>query len=517
MLLSVAASALGQVGITQSGQVLDSNYQIGGGGINRRSFNRSYRTDSQLYVTGQVTGLGSFRGNVGYVGADQLRLDLPSAGFSTFRRQSVGLSNVIAGGSYHSTAYYDRSTTVLDANRIAAGQNVPGTNVPRSDATAQAAQKLYASALQRYRPLVESSRGRAISASPASPMIDPSRIVGYEWQSGTFAPRAGSDALFGIAGTRNRLELARELYQAQVAEGRLDGMPDKRIDGRLDLSVSGKPEMPDGQTSDARKDEPGELPPARHTAEGLLPAANQDVFVDMLVQLRRKKTSPAEKPKADNGKIIELPAEDTVDKPAPPRVDSTDATLTDEVESGSLVNMQNDTVIVRSLAGRGNDLFNLTMRRAQHDLRAGKFYTAAGRYEQAMSLDPGNPLARIGYCLALFSAGESFSAARSLHAAMSTFPPMMETHVRLSEMLDAKTLSSRLGELDKRLSAPDGKNNVLLRMLAVFVTENSNRYRQAEAHAKVLKKIAGSDKLLAAYASYIITGFRPGVKPAPKK
>ena len=95
LIVSVTAA---QVVRTQSGQALDANYRIGGGGVN--SVSGGARINSQLYVTGQVTGLGGFRGSIGYYPANTMRLVLPSEAMETFQGQSVGLSQAMGGGSY---------------------------------------------------------------------------------------------------------------------------------------------------------------------------------------------------------------------------------------------------------------------------------------------------------------------------------------------------------------------------------------------------------------------------------
>ena len=66
-------------------------------------------------MTGQVTGLGRFRGNVGYLAPDELHMRMGTAALSDFRRASVGLSDVLLGVPYQAAPYYDRSSTALSA------------------------------------------------------------------------------------------------------------------------------------------------------------------------------------------------------------------------------------------------------------------------------------------------------------------------------------------------------------------------------------------------------------------
>ena len=86
----------------QQGDALDSSPLVGSGGRNTASTGGLLRDkgqgiDSQLYVTGRVTGLGAFRGGLPYTPKGAFRLTLPSASLSDFNRRSVGLEDVLKG------------------------------------------------------------------------------------------------------------------------------------------------------------------------------------------------------------------------------------------------------------------------------------------------------------------------------------------------------------------------------------------------------------------------------------
>jgi len=129
LILIVAGPAAAQVSRIQNGRALDSNYLIGARGYN--SIRRANRAlDGNLLVTGQVAGGYHFRGDVGYVGSDQFRGELPSAGLDNFIRGSAGLDRLTSGGSYGPGAYYSSQRTVLGASRISKGLNAPGSSMP---------------------------------------------------------------------------------------------------------------------------------------------------------------------------------------------------------------------------------------------------------------------------------------------------------------------------------------------------------------------------------------------------
>ncbi len=119
----MVSAAGGQVAQRNVGQALDANPQIGSGGFNTVTGGAD-GVNSQLFVTGQVTGLRSFRGNIGYFAPDQLQMNVPSAGLSDFNRRSAGVG-IIVGGGYVASPYYDRSATVFGVRGITGGYTAP--------------------------------------------------------------------------------------------------------------------------------------------------------------------------------------------------------------------------------------------------------------------------------------------------------------------------------------------------------------------------------------------------------
>ena len=213
-LILAIAEAGGQVAPTQTGRALDANYQIGSGGYNaiRRGLGG---INSQLYVTGQVSGLRSFRGSVGYFAANELRLDLPSAGLDDFRRQSASVRQALAGGTYLPAAYFRRTQTSFGLRGIAAGLTIPGSDVPiRSTVSASQVRSLYAGATARYESLVELPAARGALAVPlAQPAQGKIRLIERpSAKSIVLAPSRGA-SFFSVLRDEDRQTLARELYE----------------------------------------------------------------------------------------------------------------------------------------------------------------------------------------------------------------------------------------------------------------------------------------------------------------
>jgi len=569
----IAAAAAGLTGLAAQGQIrrveggraLDASFRVGSGGMNEPVGSR-LRIDSQLYVDGQVTGLGNFRGTVGYSPSNQLRLDVPSAGLSDFQRRSMGLSEVLGGAGAGTLRYYSPGTTVLGLEGIRSGLAVPGSNMPaQSVLTPSLARQLYVDALVNYRKITPQSPGRAITVAPPSPLAPlpggeaagekdpaetgpaaPDQSAGPDRRTRTdpFAPpvRPGTGALFGVLRAEDRRSLARELYQIGQAEGQgrvLAMRVDAAVRAAVDLAAD-RPKDPDAPDAGGKLSA-GEIPwgegvpAAGHTLTAdrpvalaragtdrkTVPKANQDVFLDLLVslrELREERKAAAETPAAGR---------DYLAGPAPVEVASLvkgpttrPAALPDAGAAeplGDIVErLGTEGIILHSLAGRQHDRFNFYMAMAERKLRAGKYEEAALNYEYAIISDLGNPLkrvalARAGLSLTLVVIGEPLRAAVNLRRAIEMFPPlMMETRIDLGGIMDTSALERQMIVLDKRLDAAVTRVEPQLAFLAVWVHYNANEMVEATRYARRLLAAAPEDKLYKAYATFVLTGRRPG-------
>ena len=487
--LALPATLCGQVGLSNPGQVLDSNYQIGSGGLNR-VVGGVGRVNSQLYITGQVTGLGQFHGDVGYFAPNQLNLDLPSAGLSTFRQQSVGVLQAVRSETFHTYAYYDTSRTVLSVRDTAAGLAVPGSNVPRISAVPPSmVRRLYTDALADYRPIITRKPGQALSAGPNVPGAP---VVGaVPTGAAATAPRItrpGATALFGVLRAEDREELARQLSATLIRDGRIDTVVDTWRDTRVQRP---------GETTETQAPET----PAEDPSGLRLPKPDQDVFLDVLLQLRDRRREE----------------KDTDARPPDPRVGEPGQSPTGKFPAprqGRLVGTGQDGIVLHSLAGQSHDTFNVYMQRAEEKLKSGKFYEAAGQYEMAMIVDPRNPLARMGKGLALLGAGESRTAGANLRRALDMFAPLMEMRVSIESLMGKDIVTSRLGWLDRRLQKPSGDQQLIV-FLMTFAQQNAGNVQAARKYAEMLKDKAKKDKVLEVYAEYILTGKTPAEQDQP--
>ena len=165
-----------------------------------------------------------------------------------------------------------------------------------------------------------------------------------------------------------------------------------------------------------------------------------------------------------------------------------------------------DRLVLRGLAGAGKGQFNLHMARAEAMLSEGKYYDAAGEFEVAAVLAPENPLPMLGSALARFAADEPLTAAFQLRTAFWRFLALMETQVDLDGMLGKKVVDLRLRLIEQRIAQQKDNPQAPLVFLAAFVRHSRGEKDKAAAHARMLKRLAGNDRIYRTFAEYVLTG-----------
>lgn len=485
----LASSAAGQTygdPRTQRGDALDANPGVGTSGRNQTSAS-GRAIDSQLYISGRVSGLGSFRGSRPYAPVGSLQLDLPGASVRSFRQQSVGLQDAASGYAHRASPYLDRAQTVLGLRGIQSGLTSPGTNVPwYSTLAPQVADELYSTAIQRYQPLMDrQTPGLLLWQGPATgpltaPVVRGQGLDAPDRFANTYRPGAG--AILGVPWQDDREQLLAELNavrrdrgaDAQVGPARQDEQDDPRIGTR----ITGQP---------AGADESSVPAVARHAS--LMPEPGQDAFHDLMMAIREHEMEEA------------VPAGDQAGRPG---------------RTGSLVTSSpSGSLVVTSLAGGDRDVFNRFMIDAQTLMLAGRYYDAGVKFGAAAMANPRNPFSQVGAALAMFAAGEPMSSAYRLRRAMEIFPPIMETQMAVAGMMDAAAFDQRLTELDTELTE-QGVDDQMLLLLATYMHASTGNADQAKTYAQRLET-AATDPLLAAYAKFILTGRRPDEQSAEQQ
>lgn len=503
------ASAQGQVVPSQDGRMLDANPGLGS--RYNAQVPQGLSVNSQLYVTGQVTGLSYFRGQTGYFAGDELQTNVPSSVLSNFNRQSVNLSQALGGQTYLTAPYYDRGQTVLGMNSILAGRAAPGSNVPISSVPSATSlgQQLYIDALAEYRMAQANRAGQTLMPELSRTLPQPRSTLGADGLGADSpamafipisqttllaAPSLQASDLFGISRGKEQENLARELYihahageiraqQELAAQGRkLDaGVPGASPLGQIDPGAEAKALDANQVSSQVTLGGPFQRPRGA-------PERNQDVFMDMLITVRRGQQDP-------NMPVVGAGGAGS------------------SVTAGLVEWQGGRTVLIRSLAGESKDRFNIQMGRAGQQLRANKFYDAAFTYETASLQDSRNPLARVGRGLSLLGAGETLSASYEIERAMRLYPPLAQTRLDLPSMIAESIIRKQLSSLDERIETAGPEARQRLEFLATYLYYNDKQFDKAKSYAQRLVKSIQNESLIRSYAENVLADFKP--KPAP--
>lgn len=489
----LAPTAMGQVVQTQSGRALDSNFRVGSGGYNARAAVPP-ALDSQRLITGQVTGLGAFRGRVGYVASDELRLTLPSARLGTFEKQSVGVDNAVSGPTYRPELYLNRSSTVLGSRGISEGLTAPGTSVPRASLPASlVGRKEITDALADFKKTGTRKVGEELDSTikplpiPVTYRNDPGDIREL---SGAMIGRKATVSPFDIRKPpEENLQLIEELRRHKDPEDADEQkeQESKRIGGRIDTRQQKTELTPPGQ-------EPEDSTVAVPSGLGQKPQEERgvDVFRDVVSVLQSQYLTGLTQEQQKQAQEAPLPSWQAM---------STESLAVEE--SGEME--------VRSFAGVSKDEFTLTLKAAESQLKKGKYYTAAALFSKARVLNPGNSLVNLGISEAYFLAGEPVTAAQSLLDGMRSFPALMVIRLHMGD-IPQDHLQAELKSLYGRIESDEEKQDVRLLFLSAYVFHSMGDKAKAQFSARKLLKAAGEDEIYRMYALYILTGKRPSAQ-----
>lgn len=511
--LFVSVPAGGQVVPVQSGRLLDASHQVGSGGYNSSTSNTNSAVNSQLYVTGQVTGLSGFHGHVPYSATNVFQGNAPSASLSSFTGRSVGLQDAVGSNTYRANSFFDPTRATANALQPTASLASPGStqamqmNTPNS----MYATKMYMDAVAAYGPIMTSEYGTGSALAPGKfTAPDGSALSGKATAEDAVATvsRPGAAALFGVVNARERLNLAGELYEMELADDRLQirSTPGGESEpGEVrSANTTGRPGAINREKEDESRSSPLGTPRMKN---------NMDVFTDVLVRMQEQRTG-SERPGAtrntpENTGVKARPIYEAGEKPKNIFGDEMPA------EPRKIVEVRDRNIVMHGLAGTSSNDFNVHMTRAEKKLRAGKFYDAAGDYEIAIAISPRNPLPHVGLAMALTGAGEPLSAGVYLRRAMELFPPIMETRIDIGAMMDKELIARRLATLKKRLDDKTQHVEPLLLFLEVFMARNAGDDAIVRRYVPRLQESAGTDRILGAYADFLATGKKPQVSSRP--
>ncbi|MCE5280029.1 MAG: hypothetical protein ABFD92_18155 [Planctomycetaceae bacterium] len=470
----LAAGAPGQTVPLQSGRLLDKNIQVGSGGINAPTGGQG-GVNNQLYVSGALQGYTSQIANGQLLDRNT---QLGSTGYNTVAGGVGGVNTELLANRAQSGTLAFRGEVPYQALR---GIQTSGAGLagPTGLSGLLRSSEPYAAQLNevfsQYSSLVSPQTGSApVPGAASAPELAKLFTSGA---SGDLA--AMSQRLFGPAPVVEGQPLDNQLGQMRLS-GRVDSQVYSRVDSQIDHRLDAQaPAVPLPQQPAAPTGDTGE----------------QSLMIDILKLLATQRETEGDSAQ----RVPPAPA-----APAPAAA----AGAARRTTLGPIA-MIDGEVVVRDLGGRGKTLFDKYMLQGRELLKQGKYYTAAGAYENAAILQSADPMPYVGWGLALLGAGEHLSAAERLRMAVAVFPPLMKTRIDVASMMDSKLLDRRLTEISQRVVASK-QNEGMLAFAAAFLEYNLRRDTDARYFAGRLRADAGDDPVFRGYASFVL-----GEKTAP--
>lgn len=522
------------------GHALDANNQVGSRGYNTAvssQYSFDYGQRANEIITGNVTGLGGFRGNSPILANNAFRAELPSAGLAQFRASSFGLPDLANGRTnYGIGSYYDPQAIIPDASSINRGLNVPGTNylgspyrrppLPQerelqrqlmipdpTDRRIQNNQPFDPG--MRLKPTPAAASLSALSASPYYPAASPYAAAA---DSSIFGmPPLSPAPLTPATPNRNDAMGLRATPGSALDANRnpLDGRP--MANSPLEpVSVSPRGRRPgdfsapysDPAIRDANPLEGPNVPSGPIGPDGrpltpsfvTKPITGGDRYLDLVAAVqaaqesgidnigyiaRRKGTASSEK--QPDSKEESKPAMPGM-KPdaAQPKVEPArdpDARSTAAAIRWARAQIDNP---ITTFTGQSETRLNEMMGAAEASLRKGRYYDAGRQYDLAAAMEPENPLPYLGRGHALAAAGDYMSAVLSLENGIERFPQIAAFKLDLPSIVGRHdAFDIRRADLEKRLEKSDDyRLRFLLGYLELYSGFEERGLRNLEAAAK---------------------------------
>lgn len=498
---ATAQDALGAGDALGKGDRLDGNSRVGAGGSNGRPqykqpTNSDFR-DRNYIVTDSVAGGRGFRGDVGYMASGDFTGRLGSDDSKSFRSGSA-LSDLI----------YISSPQRLDAFNIAQGTGV--FEFRRDFSTLPEINNVYqAKSIDDAKIRLDRSNVAMFTGSLYSTAVAPNDVGIMRDQDGDF--RVLSSPLEGISIRRmqnrilegvslydraainesvtldrssmldyrpemfnsifdgsmdsgnidaDELEIPKERIQSQVTGAGVEGSSYDRIVERVLENYADRKDI--RYDPSTRRNMAGEVSrdlgrleamisgvsigePARYNERVL---RNTDDRYDGLPGSRPRETfemeEPEEKEEAENTMLpIEMEPEEVIPESLP------------EEKSGLSVSEMAEILKHRTeitqLSNLDKTRLSRTIKEAEKALSEGRFFKAERKFEQALAINPGNPLIEIARGNAQIGAGLYLSASLTLRRAFIEHPEVIDARFRAGLLPNRTRLEFAIVAIEQRI------------------------------------------------------------------
>jgi hypothetical protein len=537
IVLAVALVVLTSEGVVRGqyqlgdGTGLDNNLQQGSGGVNSPKVRNTAGVYADAVITGNVTGLGAFRGEIDYGAPSEFRGQLSTDDNFSFYRQSYGsaapLRSRVLGrsniyGDVGRSPYGGGDSVMIRSGAGATLGGITGrgtdyssvASVTRSDGGLISNYQSYTRSPRQFnrQTAYYSEQRLAVSRDEAGRMLEvtSSPLMGLNVRPIT--PSKSTTMGDSYATPADGVTDARLTGQLDVTEPLTDDRGRPISETQLIAQTVSLGERLGSQVlatqylDQARPTESAEqLASVSKSLDVLLLGdrsvePGQDVYMDLLGQIKRDALSDRANAAATQPEQGAEPGEAEPTEPTEPsEAENTRPTAPAVAERNAIIEaamakLNYDLEPLGTLAGSSRTLFNDAMREAESHMRKGRFFDAETAYDRALRLKPGYPTAMVGRAHAQIGAGVFASAARSLRAVYSNHPEMIAARYVQPLLPD----DERLEWAVTRLEAQQEKNRASTGapMLLAYIAYQQKDARALGAALFEMQKRDMSDPLL---------------------
>lgn len=544
------------IGVAQyqlgDGRGLDNNLQRGSGGVNAPKLRNTQGLYSDAVVTGNVTGLARFRGDISYPASSEFRGQLGSDDLFDFNRRAYqptdGVRRLYGGLPSNNALRPDLASGTGSQILLRSGAGAttggvtgqyqpygPDVDVRRNDLGAIQQFRIEQQRLNRPRlgygeaasysrhvlavqqdqagrrlqvetsPLrglvmarygfegeAQPADGTEADADPTQRADGAQRLGGTQAIAGRPAPGAEGDAETLTRAQQRREQLRRST--AQYLEPRRLALAD-----RLGAGLVGGQRLEPGATGEVPLDRAVDrvltLRPEGQgeagQARGDEAEAPTDPYERLLWEIRERYALPDDQGQRDDqGEAGDGEPAEGEDDPAADDAGAAGADVLDR----AVGKLDYDLPARKTLAGADDENLKRAMGKAEQKLAEGSYFAAADAYEEALVYQPGYPPARIGRAHAYLGAGMFGSAARVLRSTLRDHPELIAARYDQPLLPDDKRLAQLRKSLDDRAGAFE--KDTAAPFLLAYLAYQQGEGESVAKHLSNLNQRADNDTLL---------------------
>ena len=496
-----------------AGFARDRNPGIGTGGYNLAGpgFDAGYRANA--IITGNVTGLGGFKGFSPILQTNAFRGELQSTTLSGFIGRSVGVGDLRPNSVPTQNYYFDPTRTVVDAGIATRAESAPGPSRVMSNALAPPAQGAFG--IRQVGPKIKDPQDRrlgveTIPTAPPARRLPPNPAQVRNLRTALPFRAAMQSSIFG---TRSDEETWEPNELSHLESG----------PNGVDTAITA---MPSAATPPDQL-RPGDLP-ARGVSNVVTESFEKPIQRDQANEAvapgvrQRSITAPQD---SESAAVEQGPAGSGLDRFADlamaARLLNSAPAVSSQVVPGNINPVSPTAGIatelkwarnlkdkpIRTFVGTNTDRLNQYLASAEEALHSGQYYKASRLFDLAGTIDHSNPLPLLGRGHALAAAGDFRSAIYSLLSAVKRFPEIATFKLDLPSLVGrSDAFDRRRAELENMLKSSDDPG---LRFLLGYIEYFSGLVESGKSNLFASSKAAAMDSPIKAFVDALPSSTNP--------